>query len=43
MSIEELVQDIRDIPVTVISGPPVDLTEVLAYHLHKLGYQKVAK
>ncbi len=37
---EELAEDIRDIPVTVLSGPPVDLTGVLAHHLHKLGYRK---
>lgn len=39
---DELEQDIRDTPVVAISGPPVDLTEVLAHHLHKLGYRKVS-
>jgi hypothetical protein len=41
MAVEQLEQDIRDIPVTVISGPPADLTGVLAKHLHDLGYRKV--
>lgn len=37
---DELAQDIRNLGITVIDGPPVDLSEPLAQHLHNLGYRK---
>lgn len=37
---DELAEDIRGLGITVIDGPPVDLTEPLAQHLHNLGYRK---
>ena len=37
---DELAEDIRSLGITVIDGPPVDLTEPLAQHLHNLGYRK---
>ena len=37
---EELAEDIRSLGITVIDGPPVDLSEPLAQHLHNLGYRK---
>ena len=40
---DELAEDIRGLGITVIDGPPVDLTEPLAQHLHNLGYRKPAK
>lgn len=37
---DELAADIRGLGITVIDGPPVDLSEPLAQHLHNLGYRK---
>ena len=37
---DELAEDIRSLGITVIDGPPVDLTEPLAQHLHNLGYRR---
>lgn len=37
---DELAEDIRGLGITVIDGPPVDLSEPLAQHLHNLGYRK---
>ncbi|MDQ0102318.1 hypothetical protein J2T10_001964 [Paenarthrobacter nicotinovorans] len=37
---DELAEDIRGLGITVIDGPPVDLSEPLAQHLHSLGYRK---
>ena len=37
---DELAEDIRGLGITVMDGPPVDLTEPLAQHLHNLGYRK---
>ena len=37
---DELAKDIRNLGITVIDGPPVDLSEPLAQHLHNLGYRK---
>jgi len=38
--IEDLTEDIRSLGVTVVSGPPVDLSAPLAQHLRNLGYRK---
>ncbi|ERI39164.1 hypothetical protein M707_02590 [Arthrobacter sp. AK-YN10] len=37
---DKLAEDIRGLGITVIDGPPVDLSEPLAQHLHNLGYRK---
>lgn len=37
---DELAEDIRSLGITVVSGPPVDLSAPLAQHLRNLGYRK---
>lgn len=38
--VEQLTEDIRNLGIAVVSGPPVDLSGPLARHLIKAGYRK---